>query len=1109
MSDYEEAGVVDPPPPMLQNVPFPPKLEMRGNLANNWKRFKRVWCNYEIASRLIKQGNEERTATLLTCLGPDALEMVDGLSFASDEERTNPDIVIQKLETFCIGETNETYERYQFNKWDQELNKSIDSYVAVLRNLAKTCNYCTLEENLIRDRIVMGIRENSTRKRLLQESELTLNRCIDICRANESTAIQLKAIGNEEDVNVVKKKSVHGSKGAQKRVSKDIDCKYCGRKHIGKKEDCPAWGKSCSKCGMQNHFAVECRSEAKRQTFHAVYEDNVPEVFDDYSSAEEYIFAVETDKQENVQYNKKLFATMIINSKQVQFQLDTGATVNVLSVQEYKEISNDQTLAGLSKSNATLCMYNNTVIKPIGKVRLSVRNPKNNKKYNIEFQIVKEENSPVLGAKTIQGMQLITLNLQNVSTVENSVEGNLTRKQVVSEYKEVFKGEGQFSDVLHLQVDPNVPPVQLPPRKPPIAFKANYKQELDKLTKLVIIKPVVEPTEWISATVMMLKPNGKVRLCLDPKPLDKALKRSHYPLPVIEEVLPDLSKAKVFSMVDVKDWFWHVPEEESSKLTTSATPWGRYMWLKMPFGISVAPEEFQRRLSDFLLGLNGVKTVADDIIVFGVRDSKDEAMKDHDRNFKSLLERCLQRNIKLNEEKMKFKVPELKYVGHVISEEGLKPDPKKVEAVIRMPPPEDKQQLRRFMGMTNYLQKFAPHLSQVNAPLRMLLKDNTEFKWDSSIHGKCFTPVKKIITEAPVLKFYNPTDEVTIQCDASQYGLGACLMQNGHPIAYASRSLTNTESNYAQIEKELLAIVFGAERFESYLYGRKFTVESDHKPLEAIMKKSVVSAPKRLQRMIFRLQRFDFDIIYKKGSEIFLADMLSRSNVKGDKGRSDRDIVCDVFMADKERSYVEREIESINMLQYLSASEEGLKKVQRATEQDREMSELKRLIQEGWPEEISQVPESMRCYYSFREELISQEGLIFKGDRLVIPKALREDMMQRMHRSHLGIQGCLSRGREVMYWPRMNEEVKEFISRCEVCRVYQDKQQKEPMIGHDIPSRPWQKVGSDLFELQNGHFLVCVDYYSDFIEVDKIYDKKGKSVISKLKSQFARHGIPN
>ena len=164
-------------------------------------------------------------------------------------------------------------------------------------------------------------------------------------------------------------------------------------------------------------------------------------------------------------------------------------------------------------------------------------------------------------------------------------------------------------------------------------------------------------------------------------------------------------------------------------------------------------------------------------------------------------------------------------------------------------------------------------------------------------------------------------------------------MQNGHPIAYASRSLTNTESNHAQIEKELLAIVFGAERFESYLYGRKFIVESDHKPLEAIMKKSVLSAPKRLQRTILRLQKLDFDIIYKKGSEIFLAAMLGRSDVKGDKDRSDRDIVCDVFLADAERSYVERELENMNMLQYISVSQEGLKKVQRATEQDREISE--------------------------------------------------------------------------------------------------------------------------------------------------------------------------
>ena len=171
----------------------------------------------------------------------------------------------------------------------------------------------------------------------------------------------------------------------------------------------------------------------------------------------------------------------------------------------------------------------------------------------------------------------------------------------------------------------------------------------------------------------------------------------------------------------------------------------------MPFGISVALEEFQRRLNDSLLGLNGVKTVADDTIVFAVRDSKDEAKKDHDHNFKVLLKRCLERNIKYKEEKVKFKVSELKYVGHIISEEGLKPDPKKVEAIIKTATPENRQQFHRFLGVINCLPKFAPHLSLVTAPLRMLLKDNTEFKRDSTPRDMCFTQVKKILSEAPVL----------------------------------------------------------------------------------------------------------------------------------------------------------------------------------------------------------------------------------------------------------------------------------------------------------------------------------------------------------------------
>ncbi|KAL9976590.1 hypothetical protein ACROYT_G013911 [Oculina patagonica] len=281
----------------------------------------------------------------------------------------------------------------------------------------------------------------------------------------------------------------------------------------------------------------------------------------------------------------------------------------------------------------------------------------------------------------------------------------------------------------------------------------------------------------------------------------------------------NLSNARCFTVLDAKNRFWHVTlDEESSYATTFGTPWGRYRWLRMPFGISPAPEEFQRRLDQALTGLEGCKAIADDILVFGCGATDEEATRDHDKNLTGLLERCRDKGIKLNN--------------------GLKPDAEKVKAIREMTVPSDKQGVQRFLGMTNYLQKFAPKLSEITTPLRNLIKSDTEFLWDEQVHGAALNEAKRIISSTPVLKYFNPRTEPVLQCDASIHGLGACLMQNGQPVAFASRSLTPTEVQYAQIEKELLAIVFGMEKFETYLYGRKVLVETDHKPLEAIFKKS-------------------------------------------------------------------------------------------------------------------------------------------------------------------------------------------------------------------------------------------------------------------------------
>ena len=445
-------------PAVLQNVPFPSKLETKGNLASNWKRFRRVWSNYEIASRLVKQPKDERTATLLTCLGADALEIVDGLNFSNEEERSDIDVVLGKLEAFCVGETNEIYERYQFNKRDQESGESIDSYVAALRTLAKTCNYGSLLDSLIRDRVVVGIRDNGTRKRLLQESKLTLNRCIDICRSSEATATQLQAMGNQEDVQFVADGKPKGwqakedTKTPARSGKAVISCKFCGNKHVRSREECPAWGKSCKKCGEKNHFAVKCsklqkpasKQRKKKQRVHAMASS---------SSSEEYLLTMSVDRIDS----HKLYAKMVVNGYDIQFQLDSGATVNVLPVRQYKQVCGDPELKELEASQAVLSMYNGTEMCPLGKKRISIRNPKNNRKYNLEFQIVGEENKPVLGASAIQGMKLITVNKQNILTVEGT--GCLTMSQVVAQYKDVFEGEGMLEEKLHLHVDQSVRPV--------------------------------------------------------------------------------------------------------------------------------------------------------------------------------------------------------------------------------------------------------------------------------------------------------------------------------------------------------------------------------------------------------------------------------------------------------------------------------------------------------------------------------------------------------------------------------------------------------------------------------------------------------------------------
>jgi len=255
------------------------------------------------------------------------------------------------------------------------------------------------------------------------------------------------------------------------------------------------------------------------------------------------------------------------------------------------------------------------------------------------------------------------------------------------------------------------------------------------------------------------------------------------------------------------------------------------MFKQLPFGLLASQDIFRKAMSEMFEDIPGVEVIVDNILVWGENEEQ------HDARLIKVLEQARSQNLRLNKNKCHIKQHEISYVGYILSKDGVKPDPKKTEAIAAMPAPKNREELQRFIGMLTYLAKFIPNLSQVASPLRTLLEKETEWHWHND-QEQSFKMLKQLATETPVLKYFDPKKPTKLSVDASSKGLGAVLLQEGHPITYASRALTQTQQNYAQIEKEMLAILFGCTRFHEYIYGiPNIEVETDHKPLEAILKK--------------------------------------------------------------------------------------------------------------------------------------------------------------------------------------------------------------------------------------------------------------------------------
>ena len=500
-------------------------------------------------------------------------------------------------------------------------------------------------------------------------------------------------------------------------------------------------------------------------------------------------------------------------------------------------------------------------------------------------------------------------------------------------------------------------------------------------------------------------------------------------------------------------------------------------------------------MNEIVEGLKGVEVIADDFLICGFGATKEEATANHDENLHFFLERARERGLKLNPDKVKLWLDSVPFIGHLLTNKGLAPDPNKTSAVINMPTPTNTKSLQQLLGMVQYLSKFLPQLSTITEPLRQLGRKDTDWIWTEA-HNNAVTKVKDLICTAPVLCYFDPASEITLQCDASDGGLGYALLQQGQPVAYGARGLTLTEKKYAQIEKEMLAIVCGCEKFDQYIYGHKVTVETDHKPLVNISQKPIQNAPKRLQRMLLRLQRYNVLITYKKGSEMYLADALSRAYPKNS---------TPLVMPQSEFCHT---IEELQLAEHLPISTKRLKQIQEATSADHSLQVLKEIILTGWPDEKSKVPLVVRPYTKFHDELAIQDGVIFKGSRIIVPVTLRREMILKVHEGHLGAESCLRRAKEVFFWPLMNAEIRDYVSNCSICNTLRPSQCREPLNTHEIPERPWGKVATDLFSHNGENFIVVVDYFSNFIEMERITSTSSRSVIQALKMIFGRHGIP-
>ena len=1066
----------------LQPLPsFDPDTAVGASLATRWKTWLDDFDTFLVASGI--SDTKQQRALLLYQAGSRIREIFKQIPDTGDAD--DFDTAKAKLTEYFEPQKNRRYEVFRFRQAKQEQGESLDKFHTRLRSLAETCEFANPDFE-IEEQIIIAGTSSRIRKNALKDPKYTLKDMLLDGRRSETSQYQAREI-ESQDAPTATAHQVKTQPPADK--VKKQSCGNCGGS-FPHKGPCPAKGKECHKCGKLNHYASVCRGGKPRKRQNRTTTEIKPLEADnesDSSESDDYLYSLENRSHSRRKETPKTKVTVAGHTFAIT--VDTGASINVMDQETFSKLKG----ISLHKTNVKAYTYNATKpVRFLGKFDALVETPR--RYTTCTFYVVNNHNSGcLLSSQTAQDLGLVSFHLNEIQKKLSATTSDKAVQKIVNKYPEVFTGIGKLKGhSLALNIDPEVIPQAQPQRRIPYHIRDKVEKAVKDLENDGIIEPVpdTQPTPWISPIVAVPKKDGSVRICVDMRMANMAIKRVRHLIPTVEDISYELNGAKLFSKLDLSQAYHQLElDEQSRHITTFSTHLGLFRYTRLNYGTNAASELFQHTLQQHLQGIKGVKNIADDILVFG------STREDHDRALEACLERLSEKGLVLNSSKCSFLQTELSFFGQIFSEKGTRPDPKRVEDLSNAAVPTNIQEVRSLLGMANYSAKYIPNFATITSPLRELTKKNAYFQWEK-IHQKAFNKLKAALTTAPVMSYFDKSKDTILTVDASPVGVSGILAQQSKDsgdyrvLAYASRALTSVEKRYSQTEKEALSIVWAVEHFHLYLFGHSFTLITDHKPLETIYGHNKAKTSARIERWILRLQPYDFSVVYKSGASN-PADYMSRHPTKASVSAQEK--ITEEYV----------QFLAMNAVPKAMSMEEIIK----ACIDDREMKGLRAAIKlNRWD------MDTVKPFKSVKDELtIGPNNIILRGTRIVLPAPLRQRAIDIAHESHQGLSKTKALMREKVWFPDIDKLTKDTLDRCIPCQAVGQPAPPQPLKMSEMPTGPWQKIHIDFYgPMPTGEYLlVIVDRYSRFPIVEIVKSTKAKTIIPKLDKTFAVHGLPN